>query len=107
MQPPDPTVVQAAIDALRSDAMTWDEIAAETRGAAGTAAMLRLTGFHFSFAADRAHMTELYVDTQERLVHLMNEAADVHADLATRLRVAADGYARADEAAERALRGIY
>jgi hypothetical protein len=107
MAPPDSAVVRAAIAALRTDAAMWDDISAEIRAAAVTAETLRLTGFNFSFAADRAGMTNLYGDVQQRIVQLMHEAADVHADLATRLRLAADGYESADEAAERALRGTY
>ncbi len=107
MPPPDPAVVQAAIASLRTDAAMFDDISAEIRAAATTADALRLTGFNFSFAADRAGMTTLYGDVQHRIVQLMNEAADVHGDLAMRLRRAADGYESADEAAERALRGIY
>jgi hypothetical protein len=104
---PDPGLVRAAVDALRSDALIWEESGNEVRAAAGVAAMLDLSALQFSTLCDRIGMTELYRDVQDRMVRLLSEAARVHADMALRLRQTADGYDNAEEAAERAVRGVY
>jgi uncharacterized protein YukE len=66
-----------------------------------------LSGLHFSYVAHMLGMTRLYQAVQERMVTLLREAAQTHDELANRLRLTADGYENADEAAERAMRGIY
>jgi hypothetical protein len=104
---PDPGLVRAAIDALRSDALIWEESSSEVRAAAGVAGVLDLSALQFSTLCDQIGMTELYRDVQDRMVRLLSQAADVHADMASRLRLTADGYENAEEAAERATRGVY
>ena len=107
MPPPDKQQVKAAIGALRKDASTWDEGAAELRDAAGAAGQLQLSALHFSYLADQLGLTETYQQLQIRLYRLLNEGADNLNELAAALRAAADGYEQDEANTVHRMTGIY
>jgi hypothetical protein len=105
--PPNEQQVKAAIQALRTDAGTWDDASDDLRAAAQVAARLELSALHFSYLADKLGLTEVYQQLQERLVLLLGEGSQNLTALAGALRAAADGYEQDETNTVHRMTGIY
>ncbi len=105
--PPNDQQVRAAIDALRTDAGTWDAASDELREAARVGARLDLSALHFSYLGDKLGLTQVYQQLQDRLCRLLTQGADNLTALSTALRSAADGYEQDERNAVHRMTGIY
>ena len=107
MTQPSSQQISAALDAMRSDARMWKEMAGEMRAAAGVADRLDLTKLHFSKLGDMLGMVDLYRDVQDRMVRLMQQGADNFDATAAALTTAANGYEKDEQNAVHRFKGIY
>jgi hypothetical protein len=99
--------IAAALDAMRSDARMWNEMAGEMRAAAGVADRLDLTKLHFSKLGDMLGMVDLYRGVQDRMIELMNQGADNFEATAAALTTAANGYEKDEQDNVHRFTGIY
>ncbi|KAA2261488.1 hypothetical protein F0L68_17070 [Solihabitans fulvus] len=100
--------VAVALDALRSDATTWDNAAADlTGGPRTTIGSLHLTPDDVSkWAADHG-LDATYNDARTKLEDIIKQAADNLHAVGTALRASADVYQRDEDANLHRLNGIY
>jgi hypothetical protein len=107
MADPTPQQVSAAVQAIRADARTWAEASDKLVAARNAGLPLGLQEFHFSFVGDKAGMTRVYAEIQEKITRLLGEGATELDSLSQALTSAANGYEDADNEAYRRLHHIY
>jgi len=107
MADPTPQQVSAAVQALRTDAHTWDEASATLAGARTAALPLGLQEFHFSFIGDKAGMTRVYAEIHDKITRLLGEGATELEALSQALTAAANDYERSDNEAYRRLHHVF
>jgi hypothetical protein len=99
--------LQAAIDALRSDAALWDQIGGATSSAGTAAGLLGLTETTMSFAADRTGLLGTYNALTTRLAGLLDDGGDVQHQLSITLDQVAAAYEANDERAAARFQGVW
>jgi hypothetical protein len=105
----DPTAqqVSVAVQALRTDAHTWDEASDTLTGARNAGLPLGLQEFHFSFVGDKAGMTRVYAEIQDKITRLLGEGVAEFEALSQALTAAANEYERSDNEAYRRLHHVF
>jgi len=105
----DPTAqqVSVAVQALRTDAGTWAEASDKLTGARTAGMPLGLQKFHFSFVGDKAGLTQVYAEIQDKIIRLLGEGAAELDALSAALATAANEYERSDNDAYRRQHHIY
>ena len=69
--------LKAALDALRSDAASWEQVASVTRQAAYQASLLTLGPGELSWASLPTGLLDTYTELQLKVVMLLEEASEV------------------------------
>ncbi|BCY08832.1 hypothetical protein [Actinoplanes sp. L3-i22] len=99
--------LKVALDALRSDAASWEQVAAVTRQAAHEASLLTLGSGEMSWASLSTGLLDTYTELQLKVVTLLQEASEVYSGLSTKLDKVAYEYETNDERAARDLKGVW
>ncbi|WP_430781120.1 hypothetical protein [Actinoplanes sp. G11-F43] len=99
--------LQAALEALRSDAASWEQVAAVTRRAAMEANRLSLGANELSWAALPSGLLDTYAELQHTAVTLLEEASEVYGGLSLKLDQVAYRYETNDDLAARELEGVW
>jgi hypothetical protein len=99
--------LKAAIDALHTDATTWDETSGVLSRAAEEANALTLTEGQLSWASRPTGLLDTYAEIQAKVGALLAQGAQTHADLARTLDQVATAYERDDEQAAARLGGVW
>jgi hypothetical protein len=107
MGDPTPQQVSVAVQALRTDAGTWIDASEKLIAARSAGLTVGLQQFHFSFVGDKAGLTRVYAEIQEKITRLLGEGAGELEDLSQALTVAANEYERSDNEAYRRLHHIF
>ncbi len=100
------TDVSVALEAMRSDAATWDAAADRVDGPRTAIDGLTLTGADLSMWAVDLGLDRTYDNARRTLESMLAQASDAFRTLGTSLRAAADTYEREDEANAHALNKI-
>jgi hypothetical protein len=99
--------LKAALDALRSDAASWEQVASVTRQAAREASLLTLGPGELSWASLPTGLLDTYTELQSKVVTLLEEASEVYSGLSVKLDKAAYEYETNNERAARELEGVW
>lgn len=99
--------IQAALEAMRSDARGWNESAGELSSATFTASWLNLDAQDFSYLANERSLTELYSELQNKIVTLLSQGQQNFESISTQMSAAADSYEAEEEAGVHRMRNIY
>lgn len=99
--------LQAALEALHSDADSWEQVAAVTRQAAYEASQLTLSAHELSWASLPTGLLDTYAELQRKVVTLLEEASEVYDGLSLKLDKVAYQYETNDELAARQLEGVW
>ncbi|OLF05801.1 hypothetical protein [Actinophytocola xanthii] len=98
---------EVALGALRADADTWEQCAADLDAAKGTAGGLDLEALHFSYVADKLGVTAIYQQFQDKLVRLLDEGRTMSTAVAAALRASAQTYQEEEEAGVHRMNNIW
>ncbi|MBL7258750.1 type VII secretion target [Paractinoplanes lichenicola] len=99
--------LKAAIQALHTDAATWDETSQVLSRAAEEASALTLAESQLSWASRPTGLLDTYAEIQAKAAALLKQGTQVHADLSRTLDDVAVAYERNDEEAARRLGGVW
>ncbi|WP_250029444.1 type VII secretion target [Paractinoplanes maris] len=99
--------LKAALNALHTDAVTWDETSGVLSRAAEEATGLSLTEGQLSWASASTGLLDTYAEIQAKAGRLLLQGARIHADLARTLDQVAAAYERDDEEAAARLGGVW
>src|SRR5690348_10140105 len=103
MGDPTPQQLSVAVQALRDDAATWGEALDKLTAARHAGMPLGLQAFHFSFVGDKAGLTRVYAELQDKITRLLGEGSHELDALSQALITAANEYERTDNEAYRSL----
>src|SRR4051812_45450252 len=99
--------LKVALEALRSDAASWDRVAEVTQRAAHSAETLNLSTVQLSWASIETGLLDTYAELQDKTVRLLEEATAIYRDLSVKLDTIAHEYEINDEKAARELKGVW
>lgn len=99
--------LKAALQALHTDAETWDETSGVLGAAAEEAGALELTEGRLSWASRPTGLLDTYAEIQQKVTALLQQGARAHAGLARTLDQVATAYERDDEEAAARLGGVW
>jgi hypothetical protein len=99
--------LRVALDALRADAASWEEVAAVTGRAGYAASTLNLSAAELSWASLPTGLLDTYTELQTKVVSLLDEAAGVYTRLSATLDNVAYQYESNDERAADELKGVW
>ncbi|SDT74714.1 hypothetical protein [Actinoplanes derwentensis] len=99
--------LQAALEALRRDAASWEQVSAVTRQAAMEASQLTLSANELSWAALPSGLLDTYAELQRKAATLLEEASEVYSGLSLKLDKVAYLYETNDDLAARELEGVW
>src|SRR3954452_1149377 len=99
--------VAVAINALRHDSGTWDQVSEVTRQTGQEAAALSLGESELSWASVPTGLLATYGEIQNKVAMLLGEATKVYGDLSIALDKVAYAYELSDENATKHLEGVW
>ncbi|MBG0564098.1 hypothetical protein [Actinoplanes aureus] len=99
--------LKAALDALRTDAASWDRVAEVTGRAGFEAGNLTLGAEDLSWASLPSGLLDTYTELQDKVVRLLDEATGVYRDLSVTLDRVTHAYEVDDEKAARRFEGVW
>lgn len=97
--------LKASLEAIRSDAASWDETAQVVGRAGFEASGLTLTAVELSWASLQSGFLDTYAELQAKTVRLLGEAETAYSSLCLRLDEVATAYEVNDEQAAQDLQG--
>lgn len=97
MTTPSSQRVEAALEAIRSDAQLWSDAADQLSKMVITVQALRLEAVDFSYIGDKVGLTDLYKRIQDKVTALTGEGMKNFESLSRALHECADEYERADD----------
>ncbi|WP_092974538.1 BAR domain-containing protein [Actinopolyspora lacussalsi] len=88
--------INAALDAMRSDAAVWNTAAADIKGPLNSISNLKLTGAEISFFATERGLDATYDSARAALEDMLGKAAEYFQNISDNLESAAQQYERDD-----------
>lgn len=107
MSEPTAEQLEAAIEAISSEAGLWRDMSTQVATMASVADGLTLNAFHFSGLGHLAGMEDVYRDLQQRIAMLLRQGATNMGNTADALKQAADGYQQDEDDAVHRMKNIY
>jgi hypothetical protein len=95
-----------AIDALRTDASTWQEFADTMAGAATAAERLTVDPLAFSWVGEQIGISAAYEDVRALMAKLLTEGVQNFRDVAAALITSADAYEQEEAESMRRMTGL-
>jgi hypothetical protein len=99
--------LKSALEALETDAKTWDGVNESLTSAAASATFENLTDDEFSWAGSASGLTATYASLQQKIAGLCSGGATEAGNIAVELRNVKKTYEGTDEAAKARLQGVW
>ncbi|MDI6103555.1 hypothetical protein QLQ12_33585 [Actinoplanes sp. NEAU-A12] len=107
MTQPSEQQVTVAIDALHEESNVWATMATQTEAMTGATRSLSLSTFDFSALGYATGLDSIYLELQERIARLLEQAAANFTATAQALKSAADAYQREEDRNMHAIKNTY